>query len=156
MRFQRDLGGSGKFSFGPSYQVYRFNSRDNVDKFITSSESDVYQSELEQTKFYGGLTSLFEFDRRDNIKLPIKGFYFKQETQFFRGLNEAAGNFSFVSAELRLFWSFLYPSKLVWANRMGVGKNFGQYEYFQGKTLGGLDNQRFKTISLQWRCRCIL
>lgn len=31
---------------------------------------------------------------------------------------------------------------MIWANRVGGGKNFGNYEYFQGQILGGMNNLR--------------
>lgn len=139
---QTDLGGSGKFSIGPSYQVYRFDPDENENTFITSPSSDIDPLRLDQAKFYGGITSLIEFDRRDNVKLPTRGFYFRQETKHLQGLNASARNFTSVSGEIRLFWAFRYPSKLVWANRLGGGKNFGEYEFFQGQTLGGMNNFR--------------
>ncbi|OOG78213.1 BamA/TamA family outer membrane protein [Algoriphagus sp. A40] len=139
---QTQLGDNGRFAIGPSYQVYRFDPNDNVDKFITSPESDVDQVNLDQAKFYGGLTALLEFDKRDNLRMPTRGFYFRQEIKHFQGINKYATNYTSVNAELRLFWSFKYLSKLVWANRVGGGKNFGNYEYFQGQILGGMDNLR--------------
>ena len=58
------------------------------------------------------------------------------------GLNDYAGNFTRIDGELALYWSFRYPSRLVWATRFGGGKNWGDFEFFQGQTLGGLDNLR--------------
>lgn len=139
---QKQLGDVGRFAIGPSYQVYRFDPDDNEDKFITSPESDINQLDLDQAKFYGGLTALLEFDKRDNQRMPTRGFYFRQEIKHFQGINKYANDYTSVNAELRLFWSFKYLSKLVWANRLGGGKNFGSYEYFQGQMLGGMDNLR--------------
>ena len=139
---QTQLGDVGQFAIGPSYQVYRFDPDDNENKFITSPESDVDQQQLDQAKFYGGLTALLEFDKRDSHKMPTRGFYFRQEIKHFQGINKYANDYTSINAELRLFWSFKYLSKLVWANRLGGGKNFGNYEYFQGQILGGMDNLR--------------
>ena len=58
------------------------------------------------------------------------------------GLNSFSGDFTRIDGELALYWSFRYPSRLVWATRFGAGKNWGDYEFFQGQTLGGLDNLR--------------
>ncbi|GAA0878747.1 metallophosphoesterase [Algoriphagus jejuensis] len=139
---QTQLGDVGRFAVGPSYQVYRFDPEDNLDKFITSPDSDVDQAELDQTKYYAGVTALLEFDKRDNVRMPTRGYYFRQEIQHFQGINQFAKNYSAANTELRLYWAFKYPSKMVWANRVGGGKNFGSYEYFQGQILGGMNNLR--------------
>lgn len=139
---QTQIGGVGHFSIGPSYQVYRFDPDDNENKFITSPESDIEQEKLDQAKFYGGVTALLEFEKRDNRKMPTRGFYFRQEVKHFQGINQYANDYTSINAELRLYWSFKYLSKLIWANRIGAGKNFGNYEYFQGQVLGGMDNLR--------------
>ncbi|MGA4923219.1 hypothetical protein, partial [Bacillus subtilis] len=59
-----------------------------------------------------------------------------------QGINEYAGNYTSFNTELSLYWSFKYGSRLVWANKTGYGKNFGEYEYFQGQILGGMNNLR--------------
>lgn len=139
---QAQLGDIGRFALGPSYQVYRFDPDDNQNNFITSPESDLDQQQLDQAKFYAGVTTLLEFDKRDNLKMPTRGFYFRQQIQHFQGINRYAQDYTSAEAELRLYWAFKYPSKMVWANRTGAGKNFGSYEYFQGQILGGMDNLR--------------
>ncbi len=139
---QTQLGEVGKLSVGPSYQVYRFDPQENQNKFITSAGSDVDQDVIDHAKFYAGLTALLEFDKRDRTTMPTRGFYYRQEIQHFQGINRYAQDYTAANAELSLYWAFKYPSKLVWANRIGAGKNFGDYEYFQGQTLGGMDNLR--------------
>lgn len=136
------LGDVGRLAIGPSYQVYRFDSDDNIDKFIISSESDLDPIQVDQTKFYAGLSALLEFDKRDNLRIPTRGFYYRQVVQHFQGINKYAQDYSAANAELRLYWAFKYPSKMIWANRVGGGKNFGNYEYFQGQILGGMNNLR--------------
>ncbi len=139
---QKQLGDVGRFAIGPSYQVYRFDADDNQDNFITSPDSDVNQEQLDQAKFYAGATAILEFDKRDNLKMPTRGFYFRQQIQHFEGVNKYAQDYTSAEAELRLYWAFKYPSKMVWAFRTGAGKNFGSYEYFQGQILGGMENLR--------------
>lgn len=139
---QSKLGESGSLTFGPHYQVYRFDPDDNSRKFITSPESGLDQVDLDKAKFYTGLSAKVVFDRRNNKKLPSRGLYFEGQAKRMWGLNEYSQNFTRVDGELALYWSFRYPSRLVWATRFGAGKNWGEYEFFQGQTLGGLDNLR--------------
>lgn len=139
---QSKLGESGSFTVGPHYQVYRFDPDDNEEKFITSPESGLDQVDLNKAKFYSGLSAKMVFDRRDHKELPTRGLYFEGQAKKMWGLNDYSQNFTRVDGELALYWSFRYPSRLVWATRFGAGKNWGGFEFFQGQTLGGLDNLR--------------
>ncbi len=139
---QRKITESGTFTVGPHYQTFRFDPEDNIDRFITSPESGLDQDDLAETKFYTGLSGTFEFDKRNNEKIPTRGFYFRNQWKRLWGLNSASGNFTRMEAELALYWSFKYASKMVWATRFGGGKNWGDYEFFQGQILGGVNNLR--------------
>lgn len=139
---QSKLGESGSFTIGPHYQVFRFDPDDNSDKFITSPESGLDQIILDKAKFYTGVSAKLIFDRRDHKELPTRGIYFESQAKRLWGLNSYSGDFTRVDGELALYWSFRYPSRLVWATRFGAGKNWGNYAFFQGQTLGGLDNLR--------------
>ncbi|SHO59884.1 BamA/TamA family outer membrane protein [Algoriphagus zhangzhouensis] len=139
---QAKLGEKGSLTFGPHYQVYRFDPDDNEGKFITSPESGLDQVDIDHAKFYTGLSAEVNFDNRDNIHIPSRGFQFQGRLKQNWGINEWASNFTRADAELALFWSFKYPSRVVWASRFGAGKNWGDYEYFQGHILGGMDNLR--------------
>lgn len=139
---QSKLGESGSFTVGPHYQIYRFDPDDNSSKFITSPESGLDQVVLDKAKFYSGLSAKLIFDRRDHKKLPTRGLYFESQAKRMWGLNSYSNNFTRIDGELALYWSFRYPSRLVWATRFGAGKNWGNYEFFQAQTLGGLDNLR--------------
>ncbi|SFB09991.1 BamA/TamA family outer membrane protein [Algoriphagus aquimarinus] len=139
---QAKLGESGSLTVGPHYQVYRFDPDDNADKFITSAESGLDQIILDKAKFYTGLSGKVVFDRRDHKALPTRGLYFEGKAKRMWGLNDHSQNFTSIDGELALYWSFRYPSRLVWASRFGAGKNWGNYEFFQGQTLGGLNNLR--------------
>ncbi|MCE7055198.1 BamA/TamA family outer membrane protein [Algoriphagus sp. AGSA1] len=139
---QSKLGESGSFTLGPHYQVYRFDADENSGKFITSAESGLDQVHLDKAKFYTGLSAKVVFDRRDHKNMPTRGVYFEGQAKRMWGLNDFSGDFTSMDGELALYWSFRYPSRLVWATRFGGGKNWGGFEYFQGQTLGGLDNLR--------------
>lgn len=139
---QKQLGESGYFQFGPFAEFFRFDSDDNQGKFITSPESGLDQTLLNRAKYYGGIYSQIVYDKRDNTRLPTRGFHFQNEFKQRWGLSEAAGNNSSLASSLALYWSFSYPAKIVWATRFGVGKNWGDYAFFQGQTLGGMENLR--------------
>ena len=139
---QSKVGEIGKFTIGPHYQVFRFDPDDNQDKFITSPESGLDQVDLDQAKFYTGISANLDFDKRDNPNIPTRGFHFQNRLKRNWGLNPASGNFTRFDTELALYWSFKYPSRVVWASRFGAGKNWGDFEFFQGQILGGMDNLR--------------
>ncbi|MDF2158561.1 BamA/TamA family outer membrane protein [Algoriphagus sp. CAU 1675] len=139
---QKSLGETGFFQLSPFFQTFRFDPLDNENKFITSPESDLDQALLDRAKFYTGLSMEFDFDKRDNTKLPSRGFHYHQTIKKHWGLNQFSGDFTSLEADLALYWSFKYPSRIVWATRFGFGKNWGDYAFFQGQTLGGMDNLR--------------
>jgi len=136
------LGESGSLTVGPHYQVYRFDPEENAGKFITSPESDLDQVALDKAKFYTGLSAKLIVDKRDHKSLPTRGLFLEMQAKQMWGLNSFSQDFTRVDGELSLYWSFRYPSRTVWATRFGGGKNFGNYEFFQAQTLGGLDNLR--------------
>jgi hypothetical protein len=136
------LGENGSLTFGPHYQVYRFDPEENAGKFITSPMSDLDQVDLDRAKFYTGLSAKLTVDKRDHRILPTRGVYAEFQAKQMWGLNSFSDDFTRVDGEVSLYWSFRYPSRMVWASRFGGGKNFGNYEFFQGQTLGGLDNLR--------------
>jgi hypothetical protein len=139
---QAKVGESGSLTVGPHYQVYRFDAEDNSGKFITSPASDLNQLTLDRAKFYTGISARLTVDKRDHKILPTRGIFFETQAKRLWGLNSISENFTRIDGELSLYWSFRYPSRMVWASRFGGGKNFGNYEFFQGQTLGGLDNLR--------------
>ncbi|MDR7128167.1 hypothetical protein J2X69_000495 [Algoriphagus sp. 4150] len=139
---QTKLGESGSLTVGPHVQIFRFDSEENTGKFITSPESGLDQLVLDESKLYSGLSAKVVFDRRDHKELPTRGLYFESQAKRMLGLNDYSGDFTRIDGELALYWSFRYPSRLVWATRFGGGKNWGNFEFFQGQTLGGLDNLR--------------
>lgn len=139
---QSKVGESGSLTVGPNFQVYRFDQDDNQGKFITTPESGLDQVVLDKAKFYSGLSAKLVFDRRDHKDLPTRGLYFEAQAKRMWGMNDYSQDFTRVDGELALYWSFRYPSRMVWATRFGVGKNWGNTEFFQGQTLGGLDNLR--------------
>jgi hypothetical protein len=139
---QSKLGEHSTLTLGPHYQVYRFDPDENTGKFITSPESMLDQSVLDKAKFYSGLSATVKFDKRDHPEITTRGIFFEAQAKRMWGFNDYSGNFTSVDGELALYWSFSYPSRLVWATRFGAGKNWGHYEFFQGQTLGGLDNLR--------------
>ncbi|MBN3522237.1 BamA/TamA family outer membrane protein, partial [Algoriphagus lutimaris] len=88
------------------------------------------------------ISANLDFDKRDNPNIPTRGFHFQNHLKRSWGLNPASGNFTRFDTELALYWSFKYPSRVVWASRFGAGKNWGDFEFFQGQILGGMDNLR--------------
>lgn len=139
---QTKLGESGNLTLGPQFQAFKFDPNENANKFITSSESGLDQADLDKARFYSGLFAKVFFDTRDHEKMPSRGVFFEAQSQKMWGLNDYSGSFTKINAELAMYWSFRYPSRLVWATKFGAGRNWGNYEFFQGQTLGGTINLR--------------
>lgn len=139
---QKKLAESGYFQIGPLVELFRFDADDNSDKFITSPESGIDQNLLLEPKTFGGLFAQLNLDKRDHEKFPSRGFLFQNEFKQRWAFSKSASRNTSLESSLALYWSFSYPAKITYATRFGYGKNWGNYEFFQGQTLGGMDNLR--------------
>jgi outer membrane protein assembly factor BamA len=84
----------------------------------------------------------FLFDNRDNEVFPTNGTFWYLESGIFKGINKHSGDFAKLESGLTLYWSFRLPARVTLATRFGGGVNFGDFEFFQANTLGGLTNLR--------------
>ncbi len=89
-------------------------------------------------KSYGGLLAGFAFDNRDDPVLPATGTHWHAEAGLFAGLNSHSNNYARLRSDLTLYWSFRLPARVTLATRFGGAVAFGDYEFFQASTLGGL------------------
>ncbi|MFC3415431.1 BamA/TamA family outer membrane protein [Algoriphagus hitonicola] len=142
MGLQKKLAESGYFQMGPLVELFRFDADDNTDKFITSQESGIDQNLLLEPKTFGGLFAQLNYDKRDDDRLPSRGFLFHNEFKQRWAISKSASTITSLESSLALYWSFSYPAKITYATRFGYGKNWGNYGFFQGQTLGGMDNLR--------------
>lgn len=130
-----------KLFIGPAFETYQVEN--TLGRFISRTDQNgLDAAAIFRQKNYTGIKLGFLFDTRDNPMLPANGTYWHMESSFFKGINEFSGDYAKIESALSFFWSFRLPAKVTLATRFGGGINFGDYEFFQANTLGGLTNLR--------------
>lgn len=132
---------SQKLFIGPAFETYQVEN--TPGRFISQTGENGLEAEnIFKQKNYGGIKLGFVFDTRDNAILPTSGSYWHMESSIFKGLNGHANDYAKIESGLSFFWSFRLPARVTLATRFGGGINFGEFEFFQANTLGGLTNLR--------------
>ncbi|WP_200978712.1 BamA/TamA family outer membrane protein [Echinicola sp. 20G] len=140
---RKDLTKNVLFRVGPLLQRTRMDEDDNFGKYIYSpDQTDVDVEDLENAKLYAGLDAQLVVDDTDHPKMPNRGVKFVQQFSHLQGINEYSGDLTQMNTALTLYWSRQIPSIITWATQFGGGVNWGDYEFFQAQTLGGMDNLR--------------
>jgi len=125
------------FAAGLFYQKYTVE--ETPERYISDANLD---PEVFETQDYAGFNLRHLFDNTDSRTLPTRGLYWDSEASFNYDLDRANKTFSQISSDLGFFLSFKKPNRAVLAFRLGGSVNFGDYEFFQGSSLGGKTNLR--------------
>lgn len=143
------VGLRGKFSpvlsleGGPAFQYFSMDSADNGGRFITHpSLNGLDPATLFRSKTYLGGQVAAIIDNRNNKVLPSRGINWQTRFRTYGALSKTGNPFSQLNSDLSLFTSFNSRANLVIANRIGYGKTFGNYEFFQAQNLGETENLR--------------
>ncbi|MEI9955488.1 MAG: BamA/TamA family outer membrane protein [Ferruginibacter sp.] len=139
---RRRYDNGNTFSFGPSLQYYRFDSDDNVGRFITNpSLIGSYDSAtISSDKAYAGATIRFVKDSRTNKILPRNGIYFAVKAIGYAGINHYSKNFAQLIPEFSFYKKLDKNGGVIFANRTGGGVTFGNAPFYQAQFLGGQEN----------------
>lgn len=135
----------GKAAFFAGPEATQIELEENSDKFINAYLASVGPAEaarLLKTKWYGGLRAGFNLDTRDNRLLPTRGLRLNAAYLNYHGFGEGTRGLSRLESDLSFYASVRLPARLTFAARVGGGHNFGDFEFFQANTLGGLSNLR--------------
>jgi hypothetical protein len=131
------------FYYGPTFQAFRADSIDNLNKVIARPVVNGLDSAtLYKWKTYGGVGTGIVIDNRNDVNYPTRGVKWITTAQFNHGLNRHSSNFSQLKSDLSVYISSNAPPRTVVALRFGAGFNFGSYEFYQSQFLSGLDNLR--------------
>lgn len=139
---RKELGDHSFFRIGPTVEYLSMDDEDNEGRFISLPESGIDQFNLNQPKVFTGLVSRVELDRRNHRTMPSRGFRIFGDMKGLTGLNEFSRSTLQISGEISGYWTFRENSRFTWASSLGAGYTFGDYEFFQGQTLGGKTNLR--------------
>ncbi len=131
-------------TLGPTFQFYKMDSSDknNRQRFVVRELPDGLDPATAFSKqtYVGGKFSLTA-DTRDNKVLPMKGIFWYTSLRHLSGLNDASYEVTQLNSDLTLYIP-LIKNRLMIANRIGGGHNFGDFEFYQAQYLGNEDNLR--------------
>ena len=136
---RRRLGQHWEVYGGPFYQNVRVER--SAGRFLDQVPDErLRPATLFGSKQYVGGKFGYAFDSRNQRALPTRGLHWQTEFTAFEGLNSRANSLSQLTSEASGYWTPL--PHLTLATRVGGAFNFGDFEFFQAATLGGLNNLR--------------
>ena len=143
LMLRKRFGSVFSFAVGPAFQYFTLDSADNFDRFVNQTNiNGLDRATLYQDKSYaGGRASLIIDNRNDKI-IPSRGILWETHFGTYGGLNNESHAYSRLNTDLAVFSSFNSRANVVIANRMGWGKSFGTYDFYNGQFLGALENLR--------------
>ena len=133
------LGGNGAFTISPT--IERTQVDETPDRFISQDNLDL-PDDIFEFKNYLGLRAKFDYENLDNHSDPHRGIRLHLAYARTANLTDFDRNFGNTKAELTLYQPLNKAETFVFATRVGVSANAGDYEFFQAPTLGGRENLR--------------
>ncbi|MEQ9401999.1 MAG: BamA/TamA family outer membrane protein [Cyclobacteriaceae bacterium] len=135
--FVKKVGTRAEFHFGTGYRSIEIQQTAN--RFI--SDVALPAEDFERNNYFKLRTGI-QVNSRDNQVLPTRGTTANLELERFIASEDFSESFTKLSAEWAFYFSAKLPSKLVIGNRVGTAHNFGDFEFFNANTLGGMSNLR--------------
>ncbi|SEW17993.1 Calcineurin-like phosphoesterase [Chitinophaga sp. YR573] len=140
---QSKLSPDVKLIYGPTFNYYRMDQPDNINRNIFDfAHNGLDSADVYQAKTYAGLKLGLQIDTRDNKVSATRGILWSTYLHGNQGLNQENRHYLQLQTDMSIYTSFNVPAKLVLVTRFGANKIWGEYEYFQAVTLGGAQNLR--------------
>jgi outer membrane protein assembly factor BamA len=134
------IGNFGNLYFGPTYQNIQVEP--TPGRFISDFALNDLRASTFEKKYYAGANIGILLDKRDNVQLPTEGILINIDANLHKGLKPASSDFGQVYAAMSLYFTFRTPAHITMATRIGAGRSFGDYEFFQAQVLSGNTNLR--------------
>jgi hypothetical protein len=157
-------------NLGPTFQYYEMDSNDELNRqrniFLTGTgagKNGLDSTTIFSKQKYLGVYFSLNVDTRDNKVITQKGINWETSLRYLGGM----GDTKYSPAMLNTNFSFYLPivkDRLTFADRIGAGTNFGDFNFHQAQYLGnnedlrGYRKQRFAGKSklynqaeLRWR-----
>jgi hypothetical protein len=116
---------------------FRIEKADN--KFI-NQVIPLIDSTIFETKYFAGANASYTFHKSNNVKNPTRGIHYEVGTSY--QINLEASNRSFLNLHSNFAFYYSPVKNITLAHRTGGANNFGQYEFYQANTIGGMENLR--------------
>lgn len=140
---RKRFGNVFSIAAGPAFEHFSLDSAENFDRYVnqtTINGLDAATLYLERS-YVGGRANVVIDNRDDKIE-PSRGIFWVTRFGSYGGLNDASHAYSKLNTDLAVYSSFNTRANLVIAGKVGWGKSFGQYEFYEGQFLGALENLR--------------
>ncbi|MEM6782952.1 MAG: BamA/TamA family outer membrane protein [Bacteroidota bacterium] len=137
-RLMWTLASRASISLGPRFTF--FDVTEDEDRFVGTPQAGVAPSSFED-QWFGGLAARAEFDARDNVAHPQRGFRWTLDGMWNVGLNDAAETYTRLESALSLYLP-VAPQRVVLALRAGGAHNIGDFPFFAANTLGSRETLR--------------
>jgi hypothetical protein len=143
VQLRKRFGRAFSFAAGPAAQYFFLDSADNFSRFVNQTGvNGLDRNTLYRARAYAGGRATVVIDDRNDKILPSRGLFWVTIFGGYGGLNDASHGYSQLNSDLALYTSFTRRAGFVIANRVGWGKSFGDYQFYQAQTLGALENLR--------------
>jgi hypothetical protein len=143
LQLRKRFGSVFSISAGPAVQYFKLDSADNFDRFVNrTTVNGLDASQLYRDRAYAGGRAMVVVDDRNDKLFPSRGIIWETKFGSYGGLNNASQSYSQLNTDLALYTSFNTRHNFIIANRVGWGKSFGDYQFYQAQTLGALENLR--------------
>ena len=142
MQLRKRLGALS-VAAGPAFEYFTMDSADNAGRYIDQfGVNGLSRSDLYRDRVYAGGRLTAVIDNRNDKVMPSRGIFWQNQFSSYGGLNDASHPYSKLNSSLALYTSFSTKADLVLATRVGWGRTFGQYEFYEAQTLGSLEDLR--------------
>jgi hypothetical protein len=143
LQLRKRWGKAFSVAVGPVLQYFTLDSASNFDRFINQTAiNGLDAATLYRDRTYAGGRAAVVVDGRNDPLLPSRGILWATRFGSYGGLNTSSKAYSQLNTELSLYTSFNTRANVVIANRVGWGKTFGDYQFYQAQFLGTLENLR--------------
>jgi hypothetical protein len=143
VQLRKRFGSAFSIAVGPAIQDFSIDSADNFDRFVNQTPiNGLDRSTLYLKRNYLGGRATVTVDNRNDLLMPSRGIFWVTKFGTYGGLNDNSHAYSQLNSDLALYTGFNTRGNFVIANRIGWGKSFGSYEFYQAQTLGATENLR--------------
>ncbi len=133
----KNLGALGNFTIGAGYRSVAVNRNEN--RFI--ADSGVPDYFFKPNDYLKGRLGV-GVDTRSSKVMPQSGIKASAKIEHFEAITDRSQSFTRLNADWSFYLSVRLPSRIVFANRLGVAHNIGDFEFFNANILGGRENLR--------------
>lgn len=143
LQLRSKMGSVFTLAAGPAFQYFTLDSAANKDRFINrTGVPGLDHATLYSSRGYVGGRATAIVDNRNNKIFPSRGIRWETQFSSYGGVNKESPVYSQLNTDLSLFTSFNTRGNVVISTRVGWGKTFGKYEFYQAQYLGGTENLR--------------